>query len=441
MQKFIFSVLVGLLVGVILGAIFMFIWIRLPDVFQKAFFNKISVPVDMVENIKEKFKPATNQYIIPTIDNTIPQEGKVAYADLGAMKITLFENGEVIGEYPIASIGREGTAWQTPLGQFDMSYKKENHFSSIGHVYMPWSMHFFGNYFIHGWPYYPDGTPVAEGYSGGCIRMETDQAQYVYDFVDRDTKLVVTTSSNPMEKQTELEYAVKDIAPQLESNFLIADLETGEVLDAKGQNTQIEIGSISKIMTALISLEVLNQYNETVFEQDIVTIADVLYALLLLDNDRAGEILSEHKNANQYLIDMNTRASSLGMNQTKYTDVNGLDTTTVSTLEDQFRLMQYLKWYKPFLIKVFSLTEYKKDSIEWKSIHPHKDVDWYQAGFSNEENTEMITLVTYNPAVDKTDTTQEKTFIIIVQNSADAGVDTFKLYTWITQNVSFAEVQ
>ncbi len=436
MQKFIFSVLVGLLVGAILGAVFMFVWVRLPDVFHNAFFDKISTPVNVVENIKDKFKPETNQYIIPTIDNTIPQKGKVAYADLGAMKITLFENGKASGEYAIASVGREGTAWQTPIGQFDMSYKKENHFSSIGHVYMPWSMHFFGNYFIHGWPYYPDGTPVPDGYSGGCIRMETDQAKFVYDFVDRDTVLLVTTSSNPIEKQLELEYAIKENAPLLDSNFLIADLETGEVLDAKGQNTQVEIGSITKIMTGLISLEVLNQYNETVLNQDIVTIADVLYALLLNDNDRAGEILSEHKNANQYLLDMNTRASSLGMNQTTYTDVNGLDATTVSTLEDQFRLMQYLKWYKPFLIKVFSLQEYKKDPLEWETIHPHKEMPWYKGGFSNEENTEMITLVTYNPSLDKADKTQEKTFIIMVQNSGDAGVDTFKLYTWMTQNVS-----
>jgi len=441
MKNFFFSVLIGGLVGVILGAVFMFIWARLPDMFQKTFFNDIPTPTQVVESVKNKFKPASNQYIIPTIDNSISQEGKVAYADLGAMKISLFENGEMKGEYPIKSVGREGTAWQTPIGQFDMSYKKENHFSSIGHVYMPWSMHFFGNYFIHGWPYYPDGTPVAEGYSGGCIRMETTDAENVYTFVDRDTKLVVTTSSNPMEKQLQFNYAVAEPAPVLDSNFLIADLETGEVLDAKNQNTPVVIGSLSKVMTALISLEVLNQYNETVLEQDIVTIADVLYALLLNDNDRAGEILQEHKNANQYLLDMNTRAASLGMTQTKYVDVNGNKETTVSTLEDQFKLMQYIKWYKPFLIKVFSLSEYENDPLLFTAIHPLKEESWYVGGISNFENTEMMTLVTFNPSEDKTDKTQEKTFIIIIQNSMDAGVDTFKLYTWMTQQVTLNQTQ
>lgn len=436
MQKFILSVLVGLFVGVILGAVFMFVWRQLPDMFHKAFFDKVQAPVHVVENFRDKFKPPTGQYIIPTIDNSIAQEGKVAYADLGEMKITLFENGQVVGEYPIASVGREGTAWQTPIGQFDMSYKKESHFSSIGHVYMPWSMHFFGNYFIHGWPYYPDGTPVAEGYSGGCIRMETVDAEFVYDFVDRDTKLVVTTSSNPIEKQIEFEYVIKDAAPVLDSNFLVADLESGEVVAAKNQNTPVALGALTKIMTGLISLEVLNQYNETILDQDIVTIADVLYALLLTDNDRAGEILHEHKNTNQYLLDMNTRAKSLGMTQTTYSDVNGDDDTTVSTLEDQFRLLQYIKWYKPFLIQVLSLEEYEKNEMKWESIHSQKDMEWYEGGFSNTENTEMMTLVTFNPSTDKQDESAERTFVIIVENSADAGVDTFKLYTWMTQNIS-----
>ena len=42
-------------------------------------------------------------------------------------------------------------------------------------------MAFQGNFFIHGWPYEPDGTPVASTYSGGCIRMATDDAKKIYD--------------------------------------------------------------------------------------------------------------------------------------------------------------------------------------------------------------------------------------------------------------------
>ncbi len=108
---------------------------KLPDIFAKAFFTPvISAPATLAQNISDIFVPTTDQYVIEPVDQAIPQDAKVVYADLGEMKILLYENGTQVGEYPIQSVGREGTAWQTPLGKFDMSYKKENHFSSIGHV-------------------------------------------------------------------------------------------------------------------------------------------------------------------------------------------------------------------------------------------------------------------------------------------------------------------
>src|SRR3989344_3348659 len=69
---------------------------------------------------------------------------------------------------------------QTPNGVYKIRSREENHFSSIGEVWMPWSMHFYGNYFIHGWPYYPSGAPVADTYSGGCIRLSTSDAKELF---------------------------------------------------------------------------------------------------------------------------------------------------------------------------------------------------------------------------------------------------------------------
>ena len=50
---------------------------------------------------------------------------------------------------------------------------------------------FDGNYFIHGWPYYPDGTSVAKGYSGGCIRLSTEDAEELYGLVDIDMPIII----------------------------------------------------------------------------------------------------------------------------------------------------------------------------------------------------------------------------------------------------------
>ncbi len=409
---------------------------KLPDFFEKVFFTPVANTQSAIaQNIQDIFHPTTDQYIIEAVDKAIPQDVKVVYADLGAMNIFLYENGTQVGEFPIQSVGREGTAWQTPLGKFDMSYKKENHFSSIGHVYMPYSMHFFGNYFIHGWPYYPDGTPVAKGYSGGCIRLNTPDSEEIFKFVDKKTQLIVTTSADKIIKQTQLEYGIKTQAPQLESNFLVVDLDTGEVVATHNGKEKIAIGSFAKLMTALISLESLNQYQETVLRQDIVKIADVLYALLLGDDNDAGTLLYEHKNKNQYLLDMNVRAKSLGMTSTTYADANGISVNTVSTLEDSFKLLQYMNLYKPFMLKVLSLDEYEIAGITYPALHPLRDEAGFVAGFPHGENKELLTLFSVDIHTMDSDQAHKKTFAFFVQDSEHADEDTRELYEWVKEDV------
>src|SRR5690606_19090161 len=146
-------------------------------------------------------------------------------------------------------------------------YKNESHFSSIGEVYMPWSMQFYGNFFIHGWPYYPDGTEVSPGYSGGCVRLSTEDSQAVFEFVDVGTPIFVY--------DTDLEGDQESISPSQLSNiplprvsskaYLVADLTTGEVFAEKQANTPFPIASITKLMTAVVA-------NETISYASLITI-------------------------------------------------------------------------------------------------------------------------------------------------------------------------
>ena len=100
------------------------------------------------------------------------------------MKLTLKLKGEIIEKtFNVLSI-RDFGKFATPKGEFKALLKEENHFSSIGKVWMPWSIQFSGNYFIHGWPYYPDGTDVPKGYSGGCIRLSTKDAEELYGLIE-----------------------------------------------------------------------------------------------------------------------------------------------------------------------------------------------------------------------------------------------------------------
>src|SRR3989339_717641 len=61
-----------------------------------------------------------------------PAQGKAALADLPNRSITLFENGAEVTKIPIISIGKPGTAWETPAGNYEILTKEDLHFSSLG---------------------------------------------------------------------------------------------------------------------------------------------------------------------------------------------------------------------------------------------------------------------------------------------------------------------
>lgn len=115
--------------------------------------------------------------------------GKYINVNLSKKKIWLYENGWCLAEYQVAAYGSANKP--TPRGQFKILHKEKNHFSSLSHVWMPWSMHIVGDVFLHGVPYRPDGTRLSGGYSWGCVRIPTDQAEKIYYFVDIGTPVII----------------------------------------------------------------------------------------------------------------------------------------------------------------------------------------------------------------------------------------------------------
>ena len=75
------------------------------------------------------------------MNNIIPREDKFIAVDLVGMKVFLYEGGEEVDHFDVISKGKPGSHWETPTGLYDIMVKEDRHFSSIGHVYMPYSMH------------------------------------------------------------------------------------------------------------------------------------------------------------------------------------------------------------------------------------------------------------------------------------------------------------
>jgi len=115
--------------------------------------------------------------------------GKVIDVELASKKVWLYDNGGCVAQYDVHRYGGPGTP--TPKGQFKVKTKELNHFSSSAHVWMPWSMNFNGDVFLHGIPYFPNGAILRGSYSHGCIQMPTDQAEKTYNFANIGTPVYV----------------------------------------------------------------------------------------------------------------------------------------------------------------------------------------------------------------------------------------------------------
>lgn len=282
--------------------------------------------------------------------------------NLSTMQLQFFDKGELKLEVPILSKGRKGSWWETPAGLYEVTFKNENHFSSFGQVYTPWNMGFQGNFFIHGWPKYPNGDPVPEGYSGGCIRLSDEDAKALYELVSVDTPILVYE-----EKDSASEFVYEPKIPELATpHYLIADIESSTVLASSDLDAIAPIASITKLMTALVAAEYLNldtsvNVNAPTFIQSLiprlgernrVSMYSLLQLLLMESSNEASEVIASQLGREIFIKRMNEKAKAIGMTNTAFADPSGLSSDNVSTIRDLLRLLQYLHQNRQFIINL-----------------------------------------------------------------------------------------
>ena len=293
-------------------------------------------------------------------DSFIKDKQSFIEADLSKMEIYYYDHGSSTFSAPILSKGKEGSWWETPAGLYKIGSKEKNHFSSFGHVYQPWSMTFQGNFFIHGWPYEPDGTPVPKGYSGGCIRLSTDDAKQLYQLISVGTPVLVYEADF---KNDGFLYEPK--VPTLSAHhYLLADLNNTTILAASDLNTKVPIASLTKLMTALIAVEYIN-LDKNVYINHVpdvpsiiprlkagstVSMYSLLQLLLVESSNEAAEVIAAQVGRDKFINLMNEKAQALGLTHTHFADPSGLDDGNESSVGDLLRLAQYIYNNRSFIL-------------------------------------------------------------------------------------------
>ena len=161
--------------------------------------------------------------------------------------------------------------------------------------------------------------------------------------------------------------------------YILYNLNDNKVLLEKDSHDETQIASLTKIMTVIVSIENIKDYNEKVTITkdmlkgltwdistiglkvgDIVTYDDLLYAAMLPSaadavNALALSISGSYEN---FLIMMNAKAKELELNNTHYSNVIGLtDKNNYSSAYDISKLLLYALKNKKFK-KIFETKSY-----------------------------------------------------------------------------------
>lgn len=408
-------------------------------------------PPAATQNLANTFSTTTSQRVINTLTvaDAVPQEGKFIVADLENMMVTLYQDGLAISEYRILTKGKPGSPYETPAGFYSVLAKENNHLNNREKIYMPYSMQFYGNYFIHGWPYYTSGTPVASTYSGGCIRLSTADAKEVFDFVEKGIRIFVYDPIRTHASSLVLSTLPSPLVSA--TSYLVADIDTGDVFLEQGAQDVRPIASVTKLMTALVANETI-MYNKKIVvtrgellhtegapstRKESFVVGDLFYPLLMESNNAVADRLANYYGAAGFVDWMNITAKALDMQTTHFADASGISSENVSTPDDLYRLVTYLTNKKSFIFDI-TRTPTKQLVADSGNVYRFSNFNVFSSfpdfiggkvGQTAAAQETMVSIfsISINQVL--------RRVAIIVLRSDNYTDDTTKLAGWITQSI------
>ncbi len=295
----------------------------------------------------------SSQYIKLGNKYSIPPKGKAIVANLDDKTVALVEDGNIYKIYSIVSIGKPNKYYETPGGIYKIKSWETNHYSSIGHVYMPWSMQFSGNYFIHGIPYYENGERVSTQYSGGCIRLTDKDAEGVYDFSDKNTYVVVLKKDDLVSDNTAESYD-NNVMNNIKSSYkdkqyLILDLKDNIYFsNVENLNQNLTDTGMENIAITMTTLDNVSQEKMIYIGEDRVKQLDILPQLLAGDKEATNRTI-EPLGWRLFQAFLDNKVKSIGLENT---EINIETNISTSTLLDMMYIYRYAYIYKPYLMSL-----------------------------------------------------------------------------------------
>jgi len=157
--------------------------------------------------------------------------------------------------------------------------------------------------------------------------------------------------------------------------YVVGDVDTGEIIIEKNADKIFPIASVSKLITALVAKQRMNQHESVKVSRssvdmygregglslgESILVADLYYPLLMESSNDAAEVFAEGYGYDQFIKYMNAKANEVGMKSTSFFEPSGLSEKNVSTASDLFKLAMFITKEHP---EIWDITRVRQYSI------------------------------------------------------------------------------
>lgn len=231
--------------------------------------------------------------------------------------------------------------------------------------------------------------------------------------------------------------------------FLVGDINTDSVIFQKNQDKKLAIASLTKLMTALVSLESMDQYRHITITKEMLsqgygdygnlrrgeklTVGELIYPLLLESSNDAAVALAADYGTSEFVKLMNEKAVSLGLSNTSFEDSSGESAKNISTAKDLFHLVQDFYKNKRGVLDITKL----KSVNYWRNNNFFTGNQKYLGGKNGYTDIAKETSVAlFSSPLSKSG---DRDIAIILLHSNDRENDILALLKWLENEVVFHE--
>ena len=245
-------------------------------------------------------------------------------------------------------------------------------------------------------------------------------------------------------------------------NIVLYNLNDDSIIYEKNSEEKVSIASITKIMTALVALDNIDDLSDTVviteddfaytsgyskagFEVgDTVTYEDLLYGILLPSGaDAVNAVVNNTLGFDAFVIEMNNLAKRIGMTNTSFSNPVGRDSdTNYSTARDVATMLKYALKIAEFK-KIFTTKEYEATNglILQSTLMPYENIlnvdliDGSKSGFTRTAGRCLASITTLN----------DVPYLLVVIRSSNEFIynaikDSITIYEYYSNNYSYQTI-